>query len=94
MRPQGQVLAEFVDYSLATRPADLRCIVHNTSHGRYPGTFLLRIEYEQRCSPWFEWLKPKFNDIRRICRETGWTVSRVMRVKEGSTHAIILRKPD
>ena len=92
LHPQGRVLAECADYLLTAHPRDFRYIFRNTACGRYPGTFRLRVEYGQQCSPWFEWLKPRFGDVRRISAETGWAVARTLHVFRGSSHAFILEK--
>ncbi|MHB0936956.1 MAG: class I SAM-dependent methyltransferase [Armatimonadota bacterium] len=91
-RPGGRVLAECADYLFTARFRDFSYIFRNAAQGRYPGTCRQRIEYQQRCSPWFEWLKPRSADVCRICSETGWAVARIMRVYHGSTNAFILEK--
>jgi len=92
LRPGGRVLAECTDYLRSTRWYDLPHILRCTACGRYPGTFLLRIEYEERCSPWFEWLKPRFADVCRLSAETGWMIARSQSAFNGSSYAFVLEK--
>lgn len=80
VRPGGQLLADFNDYSATRNPADLRYHQWNIARGRYPGAISIRIEYDGNSSPFFNWLAPKLSDLRRIAGETGWKVTRCVQV--------------
>lgn len=90
VRPGGQILAEFTDYTATYDAANLRYHARNIARNRYPGSVALRIEYQGRCSLPFDWLLPKLGDLRRICAETGWQVTRCLQVMVESTYAIVM----
>jgi SAM-dependent methyltransferase len=88
VRPGGQILAEFHDYTVTHNPTDLRYHQWNIARGRYPGSVALRIEYDDCCSPFFDWLLPKLSDLRSICADTGWKVTRCVQVMTETTYAV------
>jgi len=88
VRPGGQILAEFHDYTATHHPTALRYHQWNICRGRYPGSITIRIEYDGRCSPFFDLLLPKLSDLRAACAETGWKVARCIQVMTESTYAV------
>lgn len=90
--PDGQILAEINDYTTTNNPTHLRYHQLNRERGRYPGTVGLRIEYEHRRGPDFDWLLPSLSDLRRLCGETGWKVARCVQVDTEATYALAIRQ--
>ena len=88
VRPGGQILADILDYSATCDPVHLRYHQHNLTRGHYPGTLSLRLEYQGHCSPSFDWLQIGLQDLRRICAESGWKVTRCVQVMAEATHVV------
>jgi SAM-dependent methyltransferase len=80
VRPGGQLLTDIHDDSASrdTRLAGYQRL--NRIQGRYPGTVRLRVEYDGRCSPWFDWLRVTLADLRSLCLDTGWRLARCVQV--------------
>ncbi len=88
VRPGGQILAELTDYTNTHNATHLRYHQWNVARGRYPGSIGMRVEYDDHCGPWFDWLLPKLSDFRRIATETDWKVARCVQVTAGVSYAI------
>lgn len=90
VRPGGQILAEFTDYTATHDQTHLRYHQWNQSRDKYPGTFSWRIEYQGHCGPEFDWLRPQLSDLRRIAGETGWKIARCVQVTTDASYAIAM----
>ena len=88
VRPGGQILAEFNDHTATHDPTHLRYQQWNAARGRYPGSIRLRLEYRGACGPEFDWLLVTLSDLKAICAETGWRISRCVQVNAETTYAM------
>ena len=55
------------------------------------GQLRLRIRYEDRATPWFDYLLASPAEMREILTDTGWHVARVFRSK-ASTYTAVIEK--
>lgn len=88
VRPGGQILADITDFTATHDPSHLRYQRWNVSHGRYPGSIGLRIEYDGKCGPHFNWLLTKLPELKRTLGDTGWRMARCVQVTGEATYAI------
>lgn len=52
----------------------------------------LRLRYQDRVSPWFEWLNPSPRELAEIADETGWVIERVIHYADDpNAYAAVLR---
>ncbi|MHB9130964.1 MAG: class I SAM-dependent methyltransferase [Armatimonadota bacterium] len=92
VRPGGQILAEINDYTNTRDTLHLRYHRRNRELGRYPGSLRMRLEYQGKCGPEFDWLLIELADLRKICTETGWKIGRCVQVDAETTYAIGMLK--
>jgi SAM-dependent methyltransferase len=88
VRPGGQILAEVNDYTATHEMIHLRYHQWNLARDRYPGSIRIRLEYQGACSAEFDWLLIELADLKTICAETGWKVSRCVQVTTETTYAM------
>lgn len=88
VRPGGQLLTDFTDYTNTHERAHLSYHRLNQARGCYPGVVRMRVEYDGHCSELFDWLLIKLGDLRAICAETGWHIARCVQVNAGTSYAI------
>lgn len=91
-KPGGQILADFTDYTATMEPNHLRYHRRNIAQGRYPGSIHLRVEYEGKRGPDFDWLLITLGDLRTLCEETGWHIARCVQVNSGPLYAVGIAK--
>ena len=88
--PDGQMLAEFADYTATRDPAQVRYQQRNRAMGAYPGTLRVRLEYGGERGPDFAWLTIALEDFRTLCAETGWHIRRCIQVDAEATYVLCL----
>ncbi|MHB9026413.1 MAG: class I SAM-dependent methyltransferase [Armatimonadota bacterium] len=92
VRPGGQILAEVHDYTAEHAAIHLRYHQWNLARDRYPGSVRIRVEYQGARGPEFDWLLIKLTDLKTICAETGWKITRCVQVNVETTYAMGLQR--
>ncbi|HOS44712.1 MAG TPA: class I SAM-dependent methyltransferase [Armatimonadota bacterium] len=88
----GQLLADIATPADALQPGHRRYQHQNRALGRYPGTVRQRIEYQGMRGLDFDWLLLPLDDLRALCADTGWKITRCVQVDANATYAIALGK--
>ena len=81
MSDDGVFLAESVHPTDTKKRAHLRYHKRNIARGRPPGQVRLRIKYRGQVSGWFELLMVTPEEMRQLCRRTGWRIARTYKGK-------------
>lgn len=77
----GIFLAESVHPTDTTKKAHLRYHKMNLARGRPPGQVRLRIKYRKKTGGWFDLLMVTPDEMKDLCRRTGWRIARTYRGK-------------
>ena len=92
VRPGGVLLATSIAFRETEDPGHLAYQRLRRDQGRYAGECVIRVEYEDRASPYFPWLLVAPDDLQRAARREGWETERVVDSAEGHYGALLRRE--
>ena len=87
--PDARIIGSNIDPYRNKNPVHLEYHQYNRLRGRLGGQVRIRIRYEKRKSPWFDYLLLSKTELESILRDTGWKIECYVDENEGSYVAII-----
>lgn len=79
IRRDGVFLAESIHPTKTNNRAHLKYHRLNIGRGRPPGQATLRSLYRGKKGDWWDLLKVRPSEMRELCAETGWTITKTYR---------------
>jgi SAM-dependent methyltransferase len=89
--PDARIIAESNDPYQTDNPCHLAYQKRNRRRGRMGGQLRLRIRYQDRATPWFDYLLVSPDEMRDILAPAGWHVARIFPSK-ASMYAAVIEK--
>ena len=86
---KARIVAECVDPYATDFPLHLAYHRRNRRRGRMGGQLRIRIRYQDRATPWFDYLFVSRDELREILRGTGWEIRRVIGSRRAAYVAVI-----
>lgn len=87
----GIVLGEGLNYGTTKNSLHKKYHSLQRKNGRFPGIVTIRIDYKDMVGEWFDWMHTPLKELKRIAKETGWSVE-VAESKGDPHYRFILRK--
>lgn len=81
--PGGTILAESLDFSRATEPADHIYQASLIAKCKYRGEVTLRLKYGEAIGQPFEWLHVDFETLSRVADQSGWEAEKLLETDDG-----------
>jgi SAM-dependent methyltransferase len=87
----AQIIAENNHPYKTTNPLHLGYHKLNRSRGRMPGQLKLRVRFQNIVGEWFDYLLVSPEEMKKILRDTGWGLKKVI-PSQGTTYISIITK--
>ncbi len=88
----GKIIATSNNPYKTRDPGHLAYHEYNRNRGRMPGQLRLRVRYQARKSPWFDYLLVSPDEMITILRGTGWRVANFFHQDEKSVYSALIVK--
>ena len=88
---RARIIAESNDPYATRNPCHVAYHRRNRKRGRMGGQLRLRIRYQTRATPWFDYLVVSKEEMQRIVAGTGWRIARFFD-SPGSAYVAVMEK--
>lgn len=92
--PGASIIAASRDPYTTKDPVHLTYHKFNKKRGRMAGQLRLRIRYKNYIGNWFDYLLVSKDELRKILKNTRWTVKRFINAKDGQYIMVLNKKQD
>jgi SAM-dependent methyltransferase len=90
--PGAAIIGGTVDPYDTAEPAHVAYHARNRRRGRMGGQIRLRVRYQERATPWFDYLFLSREELEAIAHDAGWRVDAVFDREAGPAYVAVLRK--
>jgi len=87
--PDARIIAQCLNPLNTTNPHHLKYHRRNRARGRLPGQLNIRVRYQEKASPWFDFIFVTPDEMHTVLNNTGWQIRKFISGSGTSYFAVI-----
>jgi len=89
--PDARIIAQCLDPINTKNPHHLKYHRRNRARGQLPGQLRIRIRYQDKASPWFDFLFVSPDEMNTVLENTGWLIQQMI-TSDGPSYFTVIVK--